>query len=127
MKTPIKYISLNKAIHSQKKGKGMIIDIREPAEYRDGYLPGAINLPSSQANSMPFKAWDDQELYLICQSGNRAKTLASKLAAQGLTNVFVLKKHMEYITTEKPHIGWSVDRQFRFTLGNTYGHFSTWF
>lgn len=28
--------------------KAAVLDVREPAEYRDGHIPGAVNIPMSQ-------------------------------------------------------------------------------
>ncbi|HKK76627.1 MAG TPA: rhodanese-like domain-containing protein [Saprospiraceae bacterium] len=41
-------ISSHKAIQQQGQNQGLIIDVREPTEFRDGHLPGAINLPSTK-------------------------------------------------------------------------------
>ena len=110
-------ISLNKAIQNQNQGQGLIIDVREPAEFRDGHLPGAINLPSTKFNENDYQTLNSPEFYIICQTGNRAQIIAQKLEEAGNSKVFVLKEHMEYITAEQTHEGWSVDRQFRFFLG----------
>lgn len=110
------YLS-TKSNSAAKNGKGIIIDVREPAEFRDGHLPGAINLPFTQYTPESFQQWNHQEKYIICQSGNRATKLAEDLKEKEVTDLFVLQQHMEYINAEKMHDGWSVDRQFRFFLG----------
>lgn len=48
MKNETKSISYRKALAAQKSGDGIVIDVREPAEFRDGHIPYAINLPSTQ-------------------------------------------------------------------------------
>ena len=47
MNKEINYLSYNEALLTQKKGQGIIIDVREPAEFRDGHLIDAINLNST--------------------------------------------------------------------------------
>ena len=37
-----------------KNDLGLIVDVREPEEYADGYIPGAINVPRGQ---IEFRMW----------------------------------------------------------------------
>lgn len=63
-----------------------LIDVRSPAEFRNLHIAGARNVPLDQLNA---KALAEQlrqeglqqggELYLICQSGQRAKRAAETL------------------------------------------------
>jgi len=114
---PTRQISLSWARASQQRGEGILIDVREPAEFRDGHLPGAINHPSTRFSAADYRTYWRQPIYLICQTGNRAQEVAQKLHEQGITQVFVLDQHMEDIALETPKTTWSVDRQFRFLLG----------
>jgi len=118
-----KYISPQWALASQQRGEGILIDVREPAEFRDGHLPGAINLPSTRFSAADYRTYRQQPIYLVCQTGDRAQEVAQKLYKQGNTQVFVLDRHMDDITVETPKISWSVDRQFRFLLGILLGIF----
>ncbi len=118
-----KQISLQYALARQQQGEGVIIDVREPAEFRDGHLPGAINLPSTAFSVTDYRTYGHQPIYLVCQTGNRAQDIAHKLHEQSMTQVFVLDRHMEDITVETPKTRWSVDRQFRFLLGILLGLF----
>lgn len=111
------YISYLDAQAVQKNGSGIIIDVREPAEFRDGHLPYAINLPSTQFSVDDYQTWYFFKICLVCQTGNRAHSIAQKLGEAGLKNVYVLERHMEEITVEVTSEVWSVDRQFRFLLG----------
>lgn len=110
-------ISLPEAIRQQNQQRGRLIDVREPAEFRDAHLPGAVNLPSTQYDPEDYLSLNSPAIYLICQSGDRAKTIAKKLEADAPMEVFVVKEHMESITTQQTSTGWNVDRQFRLLLG----------
>lgn len=121
MGNQIKYISYPKALNDQKEGLGIIIDVRQPPEFLDGHIPYAINLPSTKFQNEDYKVWQNQKIYLICQSGNRAKEIAKKLLQNGHPEVFVLDRHMEQISTISTSNRWTVDRQFRFLLGLLIG------
>lgn len=110
-------ISYQEALRAQRKGNGVIIDVREPAEFRDGHIPYAINLPSTRFSAADYTGWRHLAIYLVCQSGDRARTIAQQLYVAGLSNVCVLNRHMEQIDTEATSEVWSVDRQFRLLLG----------
>lgn len=107
------------ALQQTDLGLSVIIDVREPAEYNDHHLPNAINIPSSSFNIENFTAYQNKKIYLVCHSGNRANVVLKKLKEASFTNVFVLEEHMESLQNNfgSKTKGWSVDRQFRFTLG----------
>ena len=67
----------------------IILDVRTPAEYADGHIPGAVNIPNetiglSEIAELPDK---DQLNLGYCRSGNRSKQASSKLAALGYANI----------------------------------------
>lgn len=113
----VTYISYKKALSAQRKGTGIIIDVREPAEFRDGHLPNSINLPSTNFHAEDYRPWRHLKVFLICQSGKRAQATSLKLCEAGMEEIYVLDRHMEQIDLEASPKGWSVDRQFRFVLG----------
>ena len=77
----------------------VLIDVREPDEYRQGHLPGAINLPRGvlefQIHAHPAMACTtsealavaDRELVLYCLTGGRSALAADSLQALGFTRV----------------------------------------
>ena len=66
-----------------------LIDVRTPAEFAAGHIPGAINIANESIDSeVPAELPDmDQIIYVYCRSGNRSKQAAEKLAAIGYTNI----------------------------------------
>ena len=67
----------------------IILDVRTPEEYRDGHIPGAINIPNEdigtkEPSELPDK---DQLIMVYCRSGNRSKQASRKLAELGYTNI----------------------------------------
>ena len=73
----------------------IIIDVREPAEYENGFIPGAINIPISSnpdALLLPEDEFEDRfgfakpavdkEVVFYCKAGVRSSA-AAQLAQQG--------------------------------------------
>jgi len=73
-----------------------LIDIRTPAEYRSGHIPGAINIPIQdfQRRFAELDAFRDREVVLYCETGARASYGGRWLKAQGFEELRVLDGHM---------------------------------
>jgi rhodanese-related sulfurtransferase len=78
-------------------GDLVIVDVREPAEYADGHIPGATNIPRGV---LEFRIGgvegleglsNDERLQkpiaLYCRSGGRSALAADTLRSMGYTNV----------------------------------------
>ena len=64
-----------------------LIDVRTPAEYRAGHIPGAINIPHDRVGSKPPPAQKDSLIVLYCQSGSRSMSARAALTRIGFTDV----------------------------------------
>jgi len=64
-----------------------IIDVREPWEYQQGHVPGAVNLPLGQLPERLHHLPKDRPLLVVCASGARSARAAAFLVAQGFTQV----------------------------------------
>jgi rhodanese-related sulfurtransferase len=117
MKGKEKYISHLDAIKAQKQRQGIIVDVREPIEFIEGHIPNVINLPATDFNLMAYEEWSHSKIFLICQTGDRAKSIAHKLYEAGMTEVYIFESHMENVDVQAFTQIWSIDRQFRFILG----------
>lgn len=64
-----------------------ILDVREPDEWNDSHIPGATLIPlgelASRANEVP----QDQEIVVVCRSGNRSAQGRDILLQAGFENV----------------------------------------
>ena len=99
MSTNITSVSPKRLNTFINRGKEInLIDVRTPAEYRAGHASGAKLLPlndldaetvSAQARSYPDGG--NQTLYLICQSGSRARQAAERLAEAGHRNLALVE------------------------------------
>ena len=69
----------------------IIIDTREPAEYRMSHVDGAINIPPAEfMKGVPLKLQNvakETEIVLYCRSGQRSNTCSMILKAAGFTNL----------------------------------------
>lgn len=65
-----------------------LIDVREPFEFEEEHIPGAVNIP---LNSIPAHVAEIRNLQgplvLYCHRGNRSGMAVRMLSAQGLTNL----------------------------------------
>jgi rhodanese-related sulfurtransferase len=67
----------------QSKHK-LLIDVREPHEYKSGCIPGAKNIPLSQLEQRLGEIPKEREVFLYCRSGMRSKSAARILSKHGL-------------------------------------------
>jgi rhodanese-related sulfurtransferase len=65
----------------------LVLDVREPAEYARGHVPGARNLPQAELASWLHRIPHDSPVYLVCQSGQRSLRAAQFLLQSGYHNV----------------------------------------
>ena len=76
---------LRKAVAEQ----ACILDVREPAEYREGHVPGAVNIPMGRLPSRVGELERDRVVHVVCASGNRSSAMTEFLTAAGLDAVNV--------------------------------------
>ena len=74
----------------------LILDVRTEQEYRDGHIPGAINIPHDELSDRlsELALAKSDEVVVHCKSGRRAALATEVLTAAELTNVRELEGHM---------------------------------
>ncbi|GAA4843496.1 rhodanese-like domain-containing protein [Paenibacillus vulneris] len=65
----------------------LLVDVREPGEVKQGFIPGAVNIPLTQLNRRWGEIPRDKSVYLYCRSGMRSKQAARVLIRNGLRDV----------------------------------------
>lgn len=110
-------IENKKAKDRMMTGSLVIIDVREPGEYHEGHIPGALNFPSTNFHKDHYSGFKQIEIALVCQSGKRARKIGETLSKEGFEKVNLLETQMQEINNSNKVKGWSIDRQFRITLG----------
>ena len=70
----------------------LVIDVREPAEYRSGHIPGAMNIPLGRvAGGTPDLKRDGRKVVVVCWSAMRSRRAVAVLRAAGLSDVSFLR------------------------------------
>ncbi|MEX1199525.1 MAG: rhodanese-like domain-containing protein [Methylophaga sp.] len=106
-----------------------LVDVRTAAEVRGEALPGIITMPLDELDADKLQAVIDrrsqgeQPIYLICQSGKRARLAADKLAGKLRQPLIIVDGGMNaikqtgisYLQSHKPII--SLERQVRIAAG----------
>ena len=96
-KSRIREIGAGEAAEAVKKNpKTLILDVREPAEWAAGHIPGALHVPRGMleakadleyANREPALADRTTAIIIHCASGARSAMAADVLQQMGFANV----------------------------------------
>jgi rhodanese-related sulfurtransferase len=84
-------IARKTAVDLLKRG-AIVVDVRRPAEFDDGHLSQAFNMPVDEIESMLSQGCKDKSriILLHCKTGLRSKKAKGKLIRMGYENVFDL-------------------------------------
>jgi len=65
-----------------------VIDVRRPAEYKAGHLPGAVNIPLNELEKKVGQIEPKGPAAVICASGYRSSIATSLMARLGWAGIF---------------------------------------
>lgn len=65
-----------------------VVDVREPWEYKQGHVPGAILMPLGQLASRLSELDPEHPVAVICASGNRSQSAAALFGQKGFKTVY---------------------------------------
>lgn len=91
-------VSDTTAFNSLQKNPNMVhIDVRSSAEFANGHIPGAINIPEENLHSViPQKFGDKNQLiYLNCNTGHKGAVSTRLLRSLGYTNAWNIADGLE--------------------------------
>lgn len=71
----------------QLKENEVILDVRTPAEYREGHIQGSINIPHTEVANHVDRLKKYDRIFMHCRSGGRVEIAYAALKAKGLTNL----------------------------------------
>ena len=101
-----------------------LLDVRTPSEFETGHIPGAYNVPLDllREHRGELRSHLDDDVVLICRSGNRAAQAERALAEAGLLNLRILAGGMlAWQAAGGPVNGgqprWDLERQVRLVAG----------
>jgi molybdopterin/thiamine biosynthesis adenylyltransferase/rhodanese-related sulfurtransferase len=88
----VRTVDIDEAIRLREAGS-VVVDVREPWEWDQGHIPGALHIPLAElparlATDLPDRS---APLVLYCHSGRRSGNAAHFLATNGYTDVANLK------------------------------------
>ncbi|MFZ5885312.1 MAG: MBL fold metallo-hydrolase [Chloroflexota bacterium] len=66
----------------------VIVDVREPWEYRQGHVPGAMLIPLGELSLRWNELNPERPVAVICASGNRSQSAAALLGQKGFKTVY---------------------------------------
>jgi len=79
-------ISVEEAVTLRDDG-AFILDVRQPEEWDDFHIPGSTLIPLGELPSRLSEVPEDQEIVVVCRSGNRSQSGRDILTDAGFTQV----------------------------------------
>ena len=88
----VQHVTTAEAIRLMNHEKGVLVDVREPDEYRGGHIPNALNLPLSGlvAGLKQIEKHMARPLIICCRTSQRSARAAVALRKHGFASVQVL-------------------------------------
>lgn len=65
----------------------VVLDVRESAEFAFGHISGAKSIPLGELEERLHELNPEDEVYVVCRTGNRSDLAAQKLAEKGFKHV----------------------------------------
>nr|WP_144920824.1 sulfurtransferase TusA family protein [Paenibacillus bovis] len=65
----------------------VVLDVREAAEYAFNHIPNAVSIPLGEIEERLGELNKEDEIFVLCRTGNRSDLAAQKLAERGFSNV----------------------------------------
>jgi hydroxyacylglutathione hydrolase len=65
----------------------VVVDVREPSEWDDGHIEGALHLPMFEAAARRAEIPEGRPVALVCAGGLRSSTVLSALQRHGVANL----------------------------------------
>jgi rhodanese-related sulfurtransferase len=102
-----------------------VVDVRSPAEYEAGHIPGAVNVPLDVLKGSLDQlcgVLQDQDVVLVCRSGQRAGQAQAALRDAGVTAPVLHGGMNSWAATGGPvrqlRQTWELERQVRLVAGS---------
>lgn len=78
------------AINVVNAEDGLFLDLRESAEFGNGHIANAMNIPASKLDGRiaELEKYRDKPLVLVCKMGQSSGSVGKKLGAQGFNRVY---------------------------------------
>lgn len=94
-------IDIHQAATELEQG-ATFVDVREPDEYAEGHLPGAVNIPMGQLPDRTHELDKLATVHVVCGSGNRSGAMTDYLTGTGFDAVNVAGGTSAWIRAGRP-------------------------
>ena len=82
-------VSIQEAVElMEQKTELVILDVRTVAEFNEGHIEGAINIPVGDLASRLDELSKNHELLVYCRTGNRSGSAVAILSDAGYTKIY---------------------------------------
>jgi glyoxylase-like metal-dependent hydrolase (beta-lactamase superfamily II)/rhodanese-related sulfurtransferase len=99
-------VELHKMLQGASGESPVVVDVREPWEYKQGHVPGALLIPLGQLSSRLGELDPEKPVAVICASGSRSQSAAALLGQKGFKTVY----NVSGGTSAWRHSGLGLDR-----------------
>ena len=83
---------------------GVLFDVREPAEYDEAHVTGAVLVPLATVPDEVDQFRRPGPVYVICRSGGRSGKAVELLRTEGIDAVNVAGGTLAWLATGRPHV-----------------------
>lgn len=83
-------VELKEMLASTDGDRPVVLDVREPWEYRQGHVPGAILIPLGQLASKVAELDPERPIAVICETGHRSRSAAALLGQKNFRKIYNL-------------------------------------
>ncbi|MBX7432152.1 rhodanese-like domain-containing protein [Mycobacterium sp. Y57] len=122
MPAKIDSADLNQLLRSSSAPR--VLDVRTPGEFETVHMPGSYNVPLDLLNEHRDEILShvDQDVVLVCRSGQRATQAEETLRRAGVTNVHILDGGITAWQAKGFNVNqgaqrWDLERQVRLVAG----------
>jgi hydroxyacylglutathione hydrolase len=84
----IQPVELHDLLINGNGSRPIVVDVREPWEYRQGHVPGALLMPLGQLVTRLGELNPEKPVAVICATGNRSQSASALLGQKGFKTVY---------------------------------------
>jgi len=84
----IEPLELNNLLIHGNGNRPVVVDVREPWEYQQGHVPGAVLMPLGQLSMRLGELDLDKPVAVICATGNRSQSASALLGQRGFKTIY---------------------------------------
>jgi rhodanese-related sulfurtransferase len=90
-------------LEALRAGGVVLFDVREPDEYEDAHVPGAVLVPLATVPDRVDEFPTEGPVYIICAAGGRSRRAAGFLRGTGVDAINVAGGTRAWLAAGKPH------------------------